>query len=438
LKAAFWKTLVYNGVVGLFLPLFLLAALLPRGKRELLVWGSTPLISNKYWARAMAETGRPTMTIMANLYAINRPEDFDRYFADFAPAFLPGPVRYALGSCLALLFVLRKAAVLHTSYWGFAISLSAFWRLESRLLRLAGVKTVVLSFGGDGYIYSRVVDTSLRYGLLASYPGLARRERETRAKVEHWNRHADAVVVGLMIDGLGRWDVTTNQLFAIDTRAWSGKTDYSMHDGVTGPVRILHAPNHRGFKGTEFVVDAVERLKAEGLQVELVLLEKVPNEQVKAIMQTVDVHAEQFLATGYGINGIEGMASGLPVLANLEHEAYTRVYRRYGFLDECPVLSTTPETLADNLRILVRNPALRRQLGQACRAFAEKYHGFEMIQYLLGSIHAKLLDGKEVDLINLFHPLTSQFNRRLPRVNHPLVDSRLPAGWSESLAQEAR
>ena len=38
------------------------------------------------------------------------------------------------------------------------------------------------------------------------------------------------------------------------------------------------------------------------------------------------------------------MASGLPVLANLDHEAYTTVFRRYAFLNECPILSSSPET----------------------------------------------------------------------------------------------
>jgi glycosyltransferase involved in cell wall biosynthesis len=421
MRVAWWKRLVFDVLIACFLPVFLIAALLPKGRRELLVWGSTPLITNKYWAEAIAETGRPTMTIMAEVYAINRREDFDRYFADFAPGFLPGPLRVGLGACLAFLFVLRKAAVLHTSYWGFAFGLSTFWGIETFFLRLAGVKTVVASFGGDGYIYSRIVDTSLRYGVLASYPHIGRMERETTRAVEHWNRHADIVLVGLMIDGLGRWDVTTNQIFSIDTRAWSPKTEHSGHDGMSGPVRILHAPNHRGFKGSEFVIDAVERLKAEGLNVELVLLEKVQNEQVKALMQSVDI-----LATGYGINGIEGMASGLPVLANLEHEAYTRVFRRFGFLDECPVLSTTPESLVDNLRLLIKDPELRRTLGRAGRAFAEKYHSYECIHYMFGAIYRRILDGEEVDLLNLFHPLKSAYNRATPRIEHPLVDSKLP------------
>ncbi|TMJ14737.1 MAG: glycosyltransferase [Alphaproteobacteria bacterium] len=432
MKTAWWKSLAWNLLAGLFIPVFFIAALLP-ARRRLFVWGSTPIIGNKYWSAAVAETGRESVTIMSTLYAINQRDDFDRFFEDFAPRGLPHSLRFALGGCLALIHVLRHARVLHTSFDGFALTLTAFWRLEALLFRLAGIKVVVLSYGGDGYVTSRVVDTSLRYGILACYPRLARLDASIAKRVTYWSERADIVLVGLMIDGMPRWDVTTNQIFIMDTRAWRGKPAYSDRDGTNGTVRVLHSPNHRDAKGTEFLIDAVERLRSEGLDVELVLLEKVPNERVKSLMQEVDILAEQFISTGYGISGIEGLASGLPVMANLEHEAYTRVFRRYGFLDECPILSTSPENMVRNLRILVTRPDLRRVLGQASRQYAEKYHSFAAAQYMFEAIYDRILDGRDVDLINLFHPLKSPYNRRTPIVEHPLVDSKLPGQAMDSL-----
>lgn len=408
------------------LPAFLLAALLP-AKRRLLVWGSTPLVSNKYWSEAMARAGFDSMTIMEGFYAIHKRSDYDRYFVDFAPAWLPNGARVVIGTALALVFVLRRARVLHLSYDGFALRRTALWRLEALLLKLAGIKTIVMPYGADAYVYSRLIDTSLRHGLLASYPDLARREADVVRRLDYWNRHADVVIAGSMVDGNGRWDILMNQIFCIDTAAWTSKPNYSTHDGRSGSVKILHTPNHRGFKGTEFLFAAVERLRAEGLQVELLCLERTPNEEVRRLMQQVDLLAEQFIFTGYGFNGIEGMASGLPVLANLDHEAYTRVFRRFAFLDECPILSTPPERLVENLRVLVTQPRLREQLGRAGRSYVEKYHGDAMAQYLFGSIYRRF-DGEDVNLMTLFHPLTSTYNRSMPRVVHPLVDNRIVSG----------
>lgn len=423
----FWKQLLWSALILAFLPIFLIAAILPARRRKL-VWGSMPLISNHYWSKALADAGWESETLMEAHFSINRRDDFDRYFEDFAPAFLPLTLRRGLGACIATVYVLRCARVVHISFDGLTLGTSWLWRTESLLFRLAGIRAVVMPFGGDFYRYSEVVDTSMRYGLLASYPQLALREALLRRKRDHWVKHADAMIAGMMIDGLGRWDVTLNQFFHIDTEAWLPKTGYSQADGgAAEPVRILHTPNHRGFKGTEYLVDAVEQLRREGLNIELTMLEGVPNSKVQAEMQDVDILAEQFLATGYALSGIEGMASGLPVLANLEHEAYTRVFRRYGFLNECPILSTTPETLADHLRLLVKNPKLREELGRAGRSFVEKYHSYAMAQYMFGAIYERILEAKDVDLINLFHPLKSDYNRRTPLVRHPLVENRLPA-----------
>lgn len=428
MRLVWWKQLLWSAVVLLFLPVYLLAAIVP-ARRKVIVWGSAPLISNKYWSLAMREAGHESLTIMSGTQAHNNRQDFDYFLEDFAPRFLPGPLRFAVGSCLAFLFVLRRAVMLNTSYFGFAVGYTWWWRLEPLLCRLAGVKIVVEPFGADGYVHSRIIDPSMLYGLLASRPEWARTQVLTKRKVEHWNRHADAVIAGLMVDGLGRWDVTTNQNLCIDTVSWVAKTDHNDNNGHNGPVKVLHSPSSRSFKGTEFVVDAIEKLKREGLQVELVLLENVPNDEVKAFMRSADIFAEQFLATGYATNGVEGLASGLPVLANLEHEAYTRVFRRFGFLDECPVLSTTPETMTDNLRALVTDPALRRQLGAASRAFAEKYHSYATAKYMFGAVYDKLVRGKDVDIMNLFHPLLSEYNRATPRIEHPLVENRLPAEY---------
>lgn len=423
------KNFFWNILVVFFLPFFFIAAIFPKRKKKYFIWGSAPLLSNKYWSEALKEQNVLSMTIMQGYYSINKKNDYDLYFEDLAPKFFPKLIKMGLGTCLALIFVLRRGKVVHIPFNGFSLGSSIFWRLENNLFKLANVKVVVLPYGADAYLYSRTLDTSLRYGLLASYPALAKLENRIDKQIKHCVKTADIIVSGIMIDGIGRWDVTMNQIFCVDIRSWNSKKEYSKYDGLNGVVRIMHTPNHRGFKGTEFLIEAVEQLKKEELKVELVLLEGVPNEKVRELMQTADMLAEQFIAPAYALSGIEGMASGLPVLSNLEHEAYTRVFRRYSFLNECPILSTSPETLADNLRILVKNPRLREELGRAGRAYVEKYHSYVTAQYLFGSIYDKILYGKNVDLINLFHPLKSEYNKSSPYVDHPLVENKLPKDY---------
>jgi glycosyltransferase involved in cell wall biosynthesis len=405
----------------------LVVALFVPARRRTLVWGPVPIISNRYWSLAMRAAGRTSVTLMEDVYAINDRSDFDHYFDDLVPRWLPSAgLRRVLASPAALLWTVRNAQVVHMPFSGGPLGRTVWWRLEAPIYRLKGIKMVVMPYGGDAYQYSRVIDTSLRAGLQMSYPDAARHERQIADRIDYWTRHADVMVAGTMIDGIGRSDVINVQPCCIDTATWTARAEYSTHDGRTGPVTVLHTPNHRGFKGTEFLIRSVDELRGEGLQIELVLLERQPNSVVREWMGRSDILAEQFIASIYALSGIEGMASGLPVMANLESEPHTRVFRRYAYLDECPVLSTTPETLTSNLRRLVTDPALRETLGRAGRAYAEKYHSFGAAQYMFGSIYRRILDGQEVDLMRLFHPFLSAYVTSAPRIAHPLIENHLP------------
>ena len=411
----------------LVLPVLAVATVfVPKRKAEL-TWGPVPLISNRYWSDAMRQAGWTSRTLMHGYYKINSKADFDLYFDELVPKWLgPGILRAALAPYFAFVHVIANSRVIHIPFSGGPLGNTFLWRLEAPLFKFAGIKTVVMAYGSDVYMYSRIRNPSLANALLISYPQAALEERRIARKVEYWTRYGDIVIPMFMsVDGIGRWDITVPSAVSINTRSWMPKTEYSAANGRNAPVRVVHAPNHPGVKGTEFLVRVIDELRGEGLQIDFVLLQGVPNERVRLEMLKADIVAEQFIAGMYGLTAIEGMACGLPVLANLE-EDYTRFYRRYAYLDECPILSTPPESLAGNLRALVTDPALREQLGRAGRHYVEKYHSYAAAQHLFGSIYRKILGGENVDLMNLFHPLESEYRGRTPPVRHPLVENRLP------------
>lgn len=405
-----------------------------RSEQPRLVWGPIPIISNKYWSYALKRGGYNSRTLMFSYQAtINRQEDFDLNISQLLR--LPfGPLsqlyEYAVSPYVAFIYAVGRFDMFHHSFRGGFLGGTPLWRAEASFLRIAGKKTVIIAYGEDAYLYSRLIDPSLRHVLLIYRKQPALDERRIQARVDYWTRRADIVITGFMIDGLGRWDVLAFQPVVIDTELWLPKKFYTSADGANGVVKIIHTPNSRGFKGTEYLQRAVEELRAEGLQIELLLIEGVQNEEVRRLTaEEADILAEQFIATGYAMSGIEGMASGLPVLANLESETYTRLFRRCSYLNECPILSTTPETLKENLRVLVTHPRLREQLGRAGREYVLKYHSEKAAQYMFGAIYDKIWYHKDVDLVDLFHPLKATYYRSQPMVEHPLVENRLPSGY---------
>jgi glycosyltransferase involved in cell wall biosynthesis len=137
-----------------------------------------------------------------------------------------------------------------------------------------------------------------------------------------------------------------------------------------GTIRVAHAPSNRETKGTAHVIAAVERLRGEGVAIELDLIEGVRREQVLDRVRAADVVVDQLLIGWYGGFAVEAMALAKPVLCHIEEA---------GPLDnpfgaELPIVRTTPATLADRLRELVADAQLRAQLGTAARAFSERHH----------------------------------------------------------------
>ncbi len=387
-----------------------------------LVWGSTPIINNSYWARSMKEIGFLSEAYTHDFYSsINNREDWDRIVSEEFPwAFYP------MKPYLAFLSGLSKYDIFFLSFDGFFLGHTHFRFFQSFWFRLAGKKVVIMPYGSDSYVYRNIKSTSLIHGLMMSYPKASQNQDIIEKQVKYWTRNADVQFSGIMgPDGFGRWDILAPTILYIDLDQWKPSQRLSQADGKNQQVRIVHAPNHRGFKGSEFILEAINKLKSEGLKVELILLEKLQNSRVKEILnQEADILVEQLIATGHGMNGLEGLASGIPVISNLEDEAYILPFRRWSYFNECPIISGTPENLVDVLRKLVTRPQLRHQIGFAGRAYAEKYHGLDSAQYVFGEI-IEYLQGNRESLINLFHPILGEYPKRKPKVNHPLVYNRI-------------
>lgn len=139
------------------------------------------------------------------------------------------------------------------------------------------------------------------------------------------------------------------------------------------PLVFLHAPSHRGAKGTEFVLAAAEMLKAEGHAFELRLVEGLPRAEALKAYASADIVIDQLLAGWYGGFGVEAMALGKPVIAYLREGDL-------GFLDagmraELPIIDATPASIADTMRhMIVMERSELHAMGLAARAFVEHWH----------------------------------------------------------------
>ncbi|MGZ3884882.1 MAG: aminotransferase [Bacteroidia bacterium] len=411
-----------------------------KDKAPRLFWGPEPLLNNKYWSLAMREAGYVSHTVMKEFYSsINKKEDFDIYFGEiqntFQSVILPRRIQKVHYKLYLLEYLLLNYDIFTFPFTGLIFSQPELRDFEVSVLKMLGKKIVIIPYGGDAYMYSRMRSTTMQQALLFSYPDAAKKEKEIESNVRFWQKHADATIVDLMTDGISRWDVLPCNILVIDHALWQPKINYNDHDGTNGIVNVVHSPNHRGFKGSEFAIEAIRQLQAEGLKINFILLERVQNDEVKRILrEEADILIEQ-LVLGYALSGIEGMASGVAVISNLEIEEYHRILRRYSYLNECPIVSATPETIKERLNVLIRNPKLRRELGIAGRKFTQKYHSNSTAQFVFSNMYDKIWYNKDVDLMNLFHPLKPEsFNNKSEKIEHPLIENKIPEQLLKTLS----
>lgn len=408
-----------------------------------LMWGHIPILNNKYWSQALQEAGFESKTLMYTFYeAINTKEDFDLYIDDIIQekyGHLPALITQNFKMALLFDYVLKNFNILHLTCHGTSLQSTPYSDAAVDVIKRFGIKTIVMPYGSDFQQYSKITNISFRHALLINYPEAAKKEAAIKQDVDFWTKHADIFLSGVQVDGLARWDLVPYNQVIVDTKTWKAKNSYLQKNGIDQKVTVVHTPNHRGVKGSEYLIKAVDELNAEGYLIELILVEKMQNSKVRELLQEkADILVSQLIYGVYALSAIEGMSCGLPVLTNLDFEPYAKAFRRYSYLNECPILSTTPENVKENLKIIVTNPQLREELGRAGRAYAEKYHSYETAQYTFGKIYDKIWYGKDIDLMNMFHPaMPDSYNNSKPLIEHPLEENKLPQALREKLLTTA-
>lgn len=157
-------------------------------------------------------------------------------------------------------------------------------------------------------------------------------------------------------------------------------TDYyfykenKIHDGK---IRFMHGITRPHFKGTEFIVKALERLKSKyPNDVELFIFDKVPLRQYEEIINKTNVVMDQTNSYGYGMNALIAMASGKVVMSGAEPEIITSLNR-----DKIPVVNIISDVnqIYTQLVKILENKTNITKHGYESRRFVEELHDAELI-----------------------------------------------------------
>jgi hypothetical protein len=307
---------------------------------------------------------------------------FDVVHFNFGTPILATPVAHAPAAAPGLL------ARAHDCYRGMV----AFQDLA--LLRRAG-KSIFVTYQGD--------DARQKDHCLANFRVTHAREvgddyfppgsdEIKRRSIANFDRHAHAIYA-LNPDLLHVLPARARYLpyGHIDLQEWRPAVP---RPGTRDRPLVVHAPSHQGVKGTRYVLDAVGRLKSDGLQFDFELVEQRTRDAVRAVFERADLVVDQLLAGWYGGLAVECMALGKPVICYVRDEDLPRVERE--MREQLPVIRAEPDTIYSVLKETLSAPRFRlAETGARSRDYVERWHDPMRIARFLKEQYASALAAPE-------------------------------------------
>ena len=366
-----------------------------------LLWGSSPIISLSLMSRATKSIGYDSEVVVNDLYDIFSADLFDHVLiADKSAGMMVSRFVKSFKAFIFLSSAFYRYDIFHYYFDGGIIYQTVFGKLEFFILKSLGKRIVLIPYGGDAFVFDAIDNPTWRHAMMIEYGNLGNKAEQIEKRVRQRTAQAD-VVVGCLFHyvNLPRWDILPLTCYPVDESAIIPSSPQT-----TGPIRIAHATNHRGIKGTAFLEHAVEVLSAEGFDIELDIIEKTPHADALKRIMACDIYVDQLVAA-YAQAALEGMAAGKVVISPIDDTPAYNMFRTYSYLDECPIVPGNVRNIENVLRELIARRNHWPKIGAQGVEYINSRHSMAANARMWDAIYQKIWWGKDVDLINYYHPL---------------------------------
>lgn len=348
-------------------------------------WGVTPILTLPLLARADRLLGRQAETGVFVTYHITRNFDWNMS-AQQAWVLAHMPHRYSIWCESLFLLALMRFDAFHYFYDRGIMAPAARFGINHHELELIGrhrKQLFTYAYGAD----VRGRDATLALGrwnfcVDCDAPGrycicnadeLAESMRPVIPIAKAMNAMGDMLTYVPNTNHLNYWPIDTARFKAAPPR----------RRPPGSRLVVAHAPNHGHFKGTRYLLQAIDALRSEGLDIELKRVQGVPNEEVLALFEQADVVVDQLVGGFYGYTALEAMAVGRPVIT------YVRSVDL--LLPGFPLLNATPDTIEQMLRCIYLGEFDLDQLGREGQAYVQAQQSIEAVSQRLAVMYDSAL-----------------------------------------------
>lgn len=197
--------------------------------------------------------------------------------------------------------------------------------------------------------------------------------------------------------------------FAVDADFWldnlkipesfkytKGSNDFFVYHSV-GNYK-LRTQAEMNFKGTEAVIEAVNRLQQEGYAVQLIFIDNVSSKDIRFIQSQCDIAVDQLNYGRYGANARELMMLGIPVIAKLD-KTNSGTYPLSKCIEESPIINADRDSIYDVLKYYLNNKDELMVLKKRVREHALKWWSADQCSQRFEKVYDALMEGKSYDEI---------------------------------------
>lgn len=293
---------------------------------------------------------------------------------DFVPIFIYAVIKYD---------------IFEFSFHGGLFIYSKLRRIELILLKILAKKIVVYGYGSDCLLFSEIKKSS-KYNAgmdIEIDQKILNREKIIRQNIKIVQKYADAILPSNDQINLGKRAIMVPT--AINLSNWHYAAPVKRKK-----VLLLHSTNQGIYKGTRFILKAIDELKKEKLPIELLFIEGKTINECYHLYKKADIFISNVIAGWSGLSQLEGMAMGRPVISYVKPEIAK--FHHY-YAKNCPIVSANPDNLKQVIRKLVDDFELRKKLVQQGLEYVNKYHSLEFTGKLRVVIYKKIWRGEKIN-----------------------------------------
>lgn len=259
-----------------------------------------------------------------------------------------------------------KLSYLIYRYYAYLINM-----IDIKLLSKLG-KGIFITYQGDDARQGDYSEEHFETCIAKEVKGYYTRESDAskRLSISVFNKYADRIYY--LNPDLG-WVLPERAKFLPYANINISDWNYIGVSPVVERPLVIHAPSHQGVKGTGYILEAVERLKNEGISFDFKLIEKMSNSEAKKIYEKADILIDQLICGWYGGLAVELMALGKPVICYMREGDFKFISSE--MKEDLPLINSTKETIYSTLKewLTIRKNEMSGR-GLISRKYVEKWH----------------------------------------------------------------